>query len=77
MITLTKIDGHQITVNADEIELVETFHDTTISMKSGKKIIVKETDEEIIEKVIHYRKECFSEYLKMPDIKGVKLSNKD
>ncbi len=59
MITLTKIDGSKITVNSDEIETVETHHDSLISLKSGKKIIVKENYEEIINLVIQFRKKCY------------------
>lgn len=55
MITLTKIDGRSIVVNADEIETVESFHDTTLSLKSGRKIIVSESPGTIIEKVVQYR----------------------
>ena len=67
MITLTKIDGSEITVNADEIEIVETFHDTTVAMKSGKKIIVKESADDIITKVVMYRRMCFSNLFKEPE----------
>ncbi len=55
MITLTKIDGRSIVVNADEIESVESFHDTTLSLKSGRKIIVSDSPAAIIEKVVQYR----------------------
>ncbi|MBM2815174.1 MAG: flagellar FlbD family protein [Ignavibacteria bacterium] len=58
MITLTKLDGNQITVNADEIETVECNHDTTLGLKSGKKIIVRELPSVITEKVIEYRQRC-------------------
>lgn len=58
MITLTRIDSTSITVNSDEIETVESFHDTTITLRSGRKIIVKESAAAIIEKVIHFRREC-------------------
>ncbi|MBI5324099.1 MAG: flagellar FlbD family protein [Ignavibacteriae bacterium] len=71
MITLTKIDNSPITVNADEIEIVETFHDTTVSLKSGKKLIVQESADDIIAKVIFYRQLCYSSYLNQPDIKSV------
>ncbi|MGA2298875.1 MAG: flagellar FlbD family protein [FCB group bacterium] len=67
MITLTKIDSRQITINADEIETMETSHDTTISLISGRKIIVKESTEEIIEKVIQYRQLCFKNLFIKPD----------
>jgi flagellar protein FlbD len=70
MITLTKIDNSLVTVNADEIEIVETFHDTTVSLKSGKKLIVQETADDIIAKVIYYRQLCFSNYFSVPDIKS-------
>ncbi len=60
MIVLTKIDGRPLAVNADEIETVETTHDSTVSLKSGKKIIVKENYQQIIEKVVAYRRECLS-----------------
>jgi flagellar protein FlbD len=60
MITLTKIDSLKITINADEIETVESHHDSTVTLKSGKKIIVKEPAEEITRKVIEYRQNCFS-----------------
>lgn len=64
MIVLTKIDGRTITVNAEEIETIETSHDSTISMKSGKKIIVREGYEKIVELVIDYRRKCFAQ---LPD----------
>lgn len=55
MITLTRIDGRNIVVNADEIETVEAFHDTTLCLKSGRRIIVCENPETIIDKVVKYR----------------------
>lgn len=58
MIILTKIDGNKITVNADEIETVESTHDTIISLKSGRKIVVKENYTEIISLVIEYKRKC-------------------
>jgi len=56
MIEVTRINSEKITINAEEIEVVETAHDTTITLKSGKKISVTETSSEIIEKVIEYKK---------------------
>lgn len=63
MINLTRIDGRPLTVNADEIETIESSHDTTIGLKSGKKIIVIESPEEIIERVIAFRQKCFATVL--------------
>lgn len=58
MVTLTRLDGHPIIVNADEIETIESPHDTTLGLRSGKKIIVRETPEQIVERVIDYRRRC-------------------
>ena len=55
MIELTRINGEKITVNAEEIETVETSFDTAIKFRSGRKISVQETAEEITEKVIAYQ----------------------
>jgi flagellar protein FlbD len=61
MITLTKIDGATILVNCEEIESAESFHDTTISFKNGKKIVVRESYSEITEKVIDYKRRIFEQ----------------
>lgn len=58
MIKLTKVDGREIVVNAEEIETVESSHDTTITLRSGRKIIVKEAPEVISELVIIYKRTC-------------------
>jgi flagellar protein FlbD len=61
MIELTRLGKQQdekIVVNADLIEFVERTPDTLISTTTGKKLLVKETVEEIIEKVLVYRKRC-------------------
>lgn len=60
MIILTKIDSSNITINAEEIETVESTYNSTITLKSGKKIIVKESSEIIIQKVIDYKRQCFN-----------------
>ncbi len=60
MITLTRIDSTPITVNADEIETVESYHDTTITLRSGRRIIVQEAASVIIEMVVAYRQKCHS-----------------
>lgn len=57
MIKLTKIDGNKIMVNAEEIETIDTSHDSTITLKSSRKIVVRESDEEIRRLVIEYKRE--------------------
>lgn len=59
MIKVKKINGRDLIINAELIEFVENTPDTIISMTTGKKIIVKDTSEELIKKVIEYRREIF------------------
>jgi flagellar protein FlbD len=43
-------------VNAELIEHVETTPDTVVSMTTGEKFVVVETADEIVERVIAYRR---------------------
>jgi flagellar protein FlbD len=56
MILVTKIDGQKIVINAEEIETIEIGPNSVISMKSGRKYLVKETYEEITNLVVEYKK---------------------
>ena len=59
MIKVTRINNSSIIINSDLIEFVESSPDTIISLTDGKKIIVKETPDEIIEKVAKFRRLSF------------------
>jgi flagellar protein FlbD len=56
MIKVTRINGTDLVVNADLIEFVEATPDTIISLTTGKKIVVKDTIDEVIEKVASFRR---------------------
>ena len=60
MIDVTKMNGGSITINADLIETVEETPDTIITLTTGKKIIVKESRQEVKNLVKSYRSECNS-----------------
>jgi flagellar protein FlbD len=55
MIELTKLHNEKIVINADLIEFVESTPDTLISTTTGKKIMVKESVQEVIDRVVAYR----------------------
>ena len=55
MITVTKINDRDIVVNCDLIELIETTPDTTITTTTGRKIIVLDTVDEVLNKVVAYK----------------------
>ena len=58
MIKLTKLSGRSIVVNADLIEFVESTPDTIVSLTTGKKIRVRESDEEIIRLAAAFKRLC-------------------
>ncbi|MBQ2801650.1 MAG: flagellar FlbD family protein [Lachnospiraceae bacterium] len=57
MIEVTKLNGKKLIVNAELIETIEETPDTVISFLTGKKIIVKESRQEVKNLVILYKKE--------------------
>jgi len=63
MINVTKIDGKQITVNAELIEIIEEIPETVITLTTGKKIIVKESRQKIKNLVKLYKQEIFGKYV--------------
>ena len=60
MTEVTKINGVKVLVNPDLIELVEETPDTVLTLTTGRKIIVKESRQEIKNLVILYRKDIFA-----------------
>ncbi|MDD6208152.1 MAG: flagellar FlbD family protein [Clostridiales bacterium] len=61
MIELTRMNGTTYTVNADLIEMVEETPDTVITLTTGKKLIVKESRQDVRNLVILYKKEIISD----------------
>ena len=57
MIEVTRLNGTQILVNADLIELVEETPDTVITFTTGRKIFVKESRQQIKSLVKSYKRE--------------------
>ncbi|MCH5271216.1 MAG: flagellar FlbD family protein [Lachnospiraceae bacterium] len=61
MIEVTKMNGQKILINAHLIELVEETPDTVLTLTTGRKIIVKESRQEIKNLVKLYRQEFLGE----------------
>jgi len=57
MITLTKLDGTIFALNSDLIETIVENPDTTIHLTIKKFYLVKESMDEVLEKVVEFRKE--------------------
>ena len=63
MIDVTKLDGKEITINAELIEFVDEIPETVITLTTGKKIIVKESRQKIKNLVKSYKQEIFQKYI--------------
>ena len=56
MISLTRINDTPIVLNAELIEFVEANPDTIVSLSNGHKYLVKDTVDEVVEKVKEYKR---------------------
>jgi len=56
MIPLTRFNVSVFVLNADLIETVESTPDTVITLVTGKRYVVRESVDEIIEKILDFRK---------------------
>jgi len=56
MIKISRLNGVEFYINPHQIEFMEETPDTIIKMFSGKKIVAKEAAEEILRRIIDYRK---------------------
>jgi len=59
MIRLTKINSSSFVLNCELIEMLESTPDTLITLSNGKKIVVIESIEEVVAKVIQYKGSIF------------------
>ncbi|MCB2291924.1 flagellar FlbD family protein [Clostridium algoriphilum] len=60
MIRLTGFNKKEFILNAEVIEKIEMMPETLITLVNGKKYIVIEDTEEVIEKVVRYKKRIFT-----------------
>jgi flagellar protein FlbD len=56
MIRLTRINQVPLVLNSDLIEHVEATPDTVVSLTTGQKFVVLEPAEEVIRRVIEFRR---------------------
>jgi len=56
MIRLTRINRVPLVLNSDLIEHVDATPDTVIALTTGQKLVVMESADEVIQKVIEFRR---------------------
>jgi flagellar protein FlbD len=66
MIKLTRLSHASLIVNSDLIEHIEETPDTVLTLTSGQKLMVRESAEEVIEKVVAFRKSIVGKELTCP-----------
>lgn len=55
MIKLHRLNGEPVIINAELIETVESVPDTKIVLISNNQFIVKESPDEVADKILEYR----------------------
>ncbi|WGS65240.1 flagellar FlbD family protein [Marinitoga aeolica] len=60
MIRVTNLGGKEFFINPDMIEKMEERPDTTIILNNGHIYVVKESVEEIIQRIIEFKSKIFS-----------------
>jgi flagellar protein FlbD len=61
MIRLTRLNNQPLIVNSDLIKFVEQSPDTLITLITGEKIVVRESAEDVLARVIEFRRSVFQE----------------
>jgi flagellar protein FlbD len=56
MIYVTRLNHTPVVLNCDLIEHIETTPDTVITLTTGQKMMVLESPEEVVDRVIRYRR---------------------
>lgn len=59
MIEVTRLNDTKILVNADLIEMVEETPDTVLTLTTGRKLVIKESRQEVRDLVKFYKREIF------------------
>ncbi len=65
MIDLTRFNGTQFTINPELIEIIDTTPDTVITLTTGRKLLVKESRQEVKNLVLSYKRAVFADLFKM------------
>lgn len=61
-VTRLKSQDHDFVLNAELIETIERTPDTVITLVNGKKLLVEESVEEVVRKVMDYRRAIFGNW---------------
>lgn len=63
MIKVTRMNGVEFVLNAELIEFIDSTPDTVITLTTGKKFVLKDSLDEVVDKVIVYRKAIGTKFI--------------
>jgi len=66
MIDLTRLNNRVLSLNADLIKYVEQSPDTVITLVTGEKLVVKESADEVVRRVIEFRRKLLADLYNGP-----------
>ncbi len=76
MIQLTRLNNQPLVVNSDLIKFIERAPDTVLTLVSGEKVVVLESCEQVLEKVIKFRRTILSSVeVRVPEPSGSAETN--
>jgi len=56
MVRITRLNNSVLIVNADLIEFLEATPDTILTLTTGRKVVAKESVDEIVDMVVEYKR---------------------
>lgn len=68
MIQLTRLNRLPLVLNADLIESIEVTPDTVICLTTGQKLVVLEPAEEVVRRVVAFRRAIYAGTLAGPSV---------
>lgn len=65
MLEVTRLNGQKVVINCELIEYIDANPDTTITLTTANKFVVKESIEDVIDKIVKYKNKIYSQSIKI------------
>ncbi len=63
MIEVHSIHGEPMYINPDHIETMRVTPDTVLFLNNGKRILIKDTPDEVIDRIVAFRRRIYDKLL--------------
>jgi flagellar protein FlbD len=60
MVKITRLNNVEQIINSDLIEFIDSTPDTNITMTTGRKLIVRETVDEVVNRIVAYKRRIYA-----------------